>query len=129
MREANEHPARGQVDGLPPEHYARTWLEMHSQQADHDYVEVCAVRLGDVGIVTFPGEMFCEFGLQVKRHSPAQHTLVIELVNDAIGYLPTREAFAQGGYEPTTGTTLYEKGAGEDLTASALRQLGQLFSH
>ena len=128
VRKAKEHPARGQVDGLPDEHYARTWLEMHRKQGDDDLVEVCALRLGDVGIVTFPGEMFCEFGLQVKRQSPTKHTLVIELANDEIGYLPTHEAFAQGGYEPTTGTTLYEKGAGEELTASALGQLHRLFS-
>jgi hypothetical protein len=128
VRKAQEHPTRGQVDGLPDVHYARTWLEMHRKQGDDDVVEVCVLRLGDAGIVTFPGEMFCEFGLQVKKNSPAKHTLVIELANDEIGYLPTREAFEQGGYEPTTGTTLYEKGAGEELTASALRQLQELFS-
>ena len=128
VRKAKEQPARGQVDGLPDEHYALTWLDMQRKQEDDDFVEVCALRLGNVGIVTFPGEMLCEFGLQVKRASPARHTLVIELANDAIGYLPPREAFQQGGYEPTTGTTLYEEGAGDELTASALRQLHKLFS-
>jgi hypothetical protein len=90
-------------------------------------VEVNALRIGDLGIVTLPGEIFCEFGLQIKKQSPAKHTLVVELTNDAIGYLPTREAFEQGGYEPTTGSTYYEEGAGDELTASALRQLNGLF--
>ncbi len=127
LRKAPEHPARGQVDGLPDEHYARMWVDMYLQQGVDDFVEVCALRIGDLGIVMLPGEMFCEFGLQIKRESPAKHTVVIELANDAIGYLPTRAAFAEGGYEPTPGTTLYEQGAGEALAASALRQLHELF--
>ena len=128
MRKAEEHPARGQVDGLPDEHYALTWLKMQELQEADDFVEVDALRIGDLGIVTLPGEVFCEFGLQIKKESPAKHTLVIELANDEIGYLPTREAFAQGGYEPATGSTFYEAGAGEEITASALRQLHKLFS-
>jgi hypothetical protein len=128
IRKAQEHPARGQVDGLPDEHYARMWSQMYRQQDEDDFAEVCALRVGDLGIVTLPGEMFCEFGLQIKKQSPARHTLIIELANDAMGYFPTREAFGQGGYEPTPGTTLYESQAGEKLTASALRQLHTLFS-
>ena len=128
LAKSKDNPARGQVDGLPDEHYARMWSEMHAKQEASDAAEVCALRIGDLGIVTLPGEMFCEFGLEIKRQSPAQHTIVIELANDAIGYLPTPEAFAQGGYEPTTGTTLYESEAGQQLTASALGQLHKLFS-
>jgi neutral ceramidase len=127
LRKAKEHPACGQVDGLPDEHYALTWLQMYQNQEADDFVEVNALRIGDLGIVTLPGEIFCEFGLQIKKQSPAKHTLVVELTNDAIGYLPTREAFEQGGYEPTTGSTYYEEGAGDELTASALRQLNGLF--
>lgn len=128
IRKAQEQPARGQVDGLPDEHYARMWSEMYRKQSEDDFAEVCALRIGDLGIVTLPGEMFCEFGLQIKKQSPAKHTLVIELANDAMGYFPTREAFGQGGYEPTPGTTLYQSTAGEALTASALEQLHTLFS-
>jgi hypothetical protein len=129
LRKAQENPARGRVDGLPDEHYAQIWLELHSKQNEDDFAEVSALRIGDLGIVTLPGEMFCEFGLEIKKQSPAKHTLVIELANDAMGYFPTREAFDQGGYEPTTGTTHYQSNAGEELTASALRQLNKLFPH
>jgi hypothetical protein len=52
---------------------------------------------------------------------------VVEIANDAIGYIPTREAFGQGGYEPTPGATFYTGDAGTRLTASALRQLDALF--
>ena len=100
---------------------------MYEKQADHDKVEVMAIRIGDVAIVGLPGELFCEFGMEIKKCSPAKHTIVIELANDAIGYIPTEEAFEQGGYEPTPGTTMYLKGSGENITASAIAQLNKLF--
>ena len=55
-----------------------------------------AVRVGGIGIVGLPGEIFYEHGLEIKKRSPAAHTMVVELANDAIGYVPTREAFGRG---------------------------------
>ena len=127
LEKAKNSPAPGQVDGLPDEHYAQLYLTMHEKQDIDDKVEVMAGRVGEIGIVGFPGELFCEFGRQIKQDSPAAHNIVIELANDAVGYLPTREAFEQGGYESSIGSTNYEPGAGDKLTASALGQLGQLF--
>lgn len=118
----------GQVDGLPDTLYARTWLAMHQRQDQVDQVEVMVLRLGDVAVVGLPGEVFCEQGLAIQKASPARHTLVVELANDAIGYLPPRQAFAQGGYEPTPGSTNYQPGAVESLVDSALDQLAILFA-
>ena len=89
--------------------------------------EVQALRLGDVALVGLPGENFCETGLGIKRRSPAPHTLVAGLSGDAIGYLPTRESFDQGGYETTVGSTHYEPGAAERLVDAAAEQLDRLF--
>jgi len=119
--------APGQVDGLPDEYYAVTRLAMYEKQHMPDAVEVMAIRLSDIGIVGLPGEMFCEYGIDIEKRSPAAHTFVIELANDAIGYLPTPEAFAQGGYEPSAGATFYTQEAGQKLTDCALRQLQRLF--
>lgn len=123
-------PATGQVDGLPDEHYARAWLDMaaRQEQATTDRVEVMLLRIGNAAVVGLPGEVFSELGLAIKERSPARHTFVVELANDAIGYLPTREAFGQGGYEPTAGTTMYEPGAGEALVEGALQGLAELFN-
>ncbi len=90
--------------------------------------EVMVIRLGDVAIVGLPGEIFCETGLTIKARSPALHTLVAELSNDAIGYVPVREAFEQGGYEPTVGSALFAPGSAERLADSAVAQLTSLFS-
>jgi len=48
IRKAQERPARGQVDGLPDEHYARVWSEMYRQQGEDDLAEVCALRVGNL---------------------------------------------------------------------------------
>jgi hypothetical protein len=122
-----DQQAPGQVDGLPDELYARQWLRMHEQPQADDPVEVMVMRLGDAAVVALPGEVFCETGLAIRRASPAPHTLVVELANDAVGYLPPRRAFEQGGYEPTPGSTMYQPGAVERLVDSALEQLGVLF--
>jgi len=128
LAEAERHPPSGQVDGLPDAYYAKVRLQMWHQQDRPDEVEVMAIRLGEVAIVGLPGEVFCELGLEIKRGSPAAHTLVAGLCNDAVGYLPTREAFGQGGYEPTPGSTFYQPGSGERLVNSALTQLHRLFT-
>jgi hypothetical protein len=127
IEKAKTQPTQGQVDGLPDEYYAKTWLHMYDVQNQDDFAEVMTIRIGDLAIVGLPGEIFCELGLEIKKSSPAKHTIVIGLANDSIGYLPNRIAFEQGGYEPSVGSTMYEPGAGEQLIASALSQLKTLF--
>lgn len=128
LEEARQNPLQGQVDGLPDAYFADARLKMYDKQEKPDAVEVMAIRIGDLALVGLPGENFAESGLEIKRRSPARHTLVAGLANDAIGYLPRREAFEQGGYEPTVGSTRYEPGAAERLAESAVSQLEQLFS-
>ena len=128
LEKAKANPRAGQVDGLPDEHYAMLYLDLHEVQHEDDQVEVMAVRVGDTALAGLPGEVFCEFGMEIKQRSPATHTMVLELANDGIGYLPTRNAFEEGGYEPSIGVSKYEPGAGEKLTDSALRQLDALFA-
>jgi neutral ceramidase len=66
-------------------------------------VPVSAARLGPLGIATNAGELFVEWGLDIKTRSPFPHTIVTELTNDEIGYQPTAQAFAQQGYETLVG--------------------------
>ncbi len=115
------------TDGLDFKQSAPLWVRMREEQQKVDRIEVMALRIGSVGIVALPGEVFCESGLAIKQASPAEHTIVIELANDAVGYLPTREAYNQGGYEVTPGATAYAPGSAEKLVESATRQLKELF--
>jgi neutral ceramidase len=64
---------------------------------------VHAVRIGDGAIVTGPGETFTEYGIAIKQRSPASPTLYAGYTNEIIGYLPTADEYAFGGYEAGTG--------------------------
>lgn len=90
---------------------------------------VQAFRLGDVGIVMLPGEIFVEFGLDIKLNSPAARTFVVELANGIVGYVPTREAFVGGGYEQRTAmSSRLCPGAGETLVDTSLALLHSMFA-
>ena len=62
---------------------------------------VQTMRIGDAAFCGAPGEYFVEWGLEIKKWSPFKYTFIAELCNDAVGYIPTYEAFMRGGYEAT----------------------------
>ena len=64
-------------------------------------VELQAIQIGPVIMLTSPGEVFCQFGLELRHGSPFPITFPVELANGCAGYIPTREAFGKhgGGYE------------------------------
>jgi neutral ceramidase len=64
-------------------------------------VEVQAVQIGPVVLVTNPAEYFVQLGLNIKKGSQFKYTFPVTLANGAIGYVPTLEAFGPngGGYE------------------------------
>ncbi|NOX53066.1 MAG: hypothetical protein GXP27_01230 [Planctomycetes bacterium] len=66
-------------------------------------VPVNAGRIGPLGIATNAGELFVDWGLDIKRRSPFPHTIVSELTNDWVGYEPTAQGFRQEGYEALVG--------------------------
>ena len=74
-----------------------------------------------MALVGLPGEIFVELGLAIKERSPFRHTIVNELCNDSIGYVPTAKAYAEGGYEATS--TPLAEGTGERLVEAALNLL------
>jgi neutral ceramidase len=90
-------------------------------------LEVQVIRLSpDVAVVGLPGEVFVDLGLAIKRASPFVTTLVIELCQDAPGYIPTKKAFAEGSYE--TVNSRVAPGGGEMITEAAIGLLKELGS-
>ncbi|MEW6158781.1 MAG: hypothetical protein AB1813_15250, partial [Verrucomicrobiota bacterium] len=86
-----------------------------------------ALRIGDVAIVGVPAEFFTKLGLDIKSRSPFRNTVIVELANDWIGYLPDRDAHALGGYQVWTGYHSYaEPGTGERMVDQAVEMLNQL---
>jgi len=67
----------------------------------------------DIAIWAAPLELFCEIAMEVRSRSPFPYTFYFGYCNGWLGYLPTREEFAMGGYEPSV-SPFTERG-GEDL--------------
>lgn len=61
-----------------------------------------ALRIGDLGLVGLPGEIFVEIGLQIKQKSPLAVTMPIELANGYLGYTCTDRSLEEGSYETET---------------------------
>lgn len=63
-------------------------------------VQVEIWQIGDVGIVSMPGEPFAEIGVAVRKASPFAHTMFCGY-SDGIGgdYLPMSCEYDKGGYE------------------------------
>ena len=82
--------------------YAREVLLLREMPREVETeVQAFALRseLGDMAILGLPGEMFVEIGLRIKEGSPFRPTMIVELANDWVGYVPTKKAFGEGGYE------------------------------
>jgi hypothetical protein len=75
----------------------------------HLDAEIQAIRIGELGIVSLPGEVFVELGLHAKRHSPFDRTMIGGYTNGNMGYIPTSVAFDEGGYEPNSHVYLVEQ--------------------
>lgn len=60
-------------------------------------VEVLALRLGDMVLATFPGELTVRIGLNIKKRSPHAHTFVAGYTNGYIYYAPTAEQLKNAG--------------------------------
>ena len=86
-----------------------------------------AIVIGEVAIVGVPGELFTGLGVDLKERSPFEHTYVVSLANDWMGYLPDREAHELGGYQTWMGLHSYaEEGTGERMVDECLYMLQQL---
>lgn len=84
--------------------------------------EVQVVSLGrNIAWIAMPGEIFVQLGIAIKDGSPFPTTVINELANGSIGYVPTRQAYSQGNYEVISARCA--EGSGEMLVDSALHQL------
>ena len=68
----------------------------------------------DLAIWSAPVELFCEISMNIRDRSPYPHTFYFGYSNGWLGYLATRKAFAEGGYE--THTCPFTEQVEDDLT-------------
>lgn len=113
--------------------WAREALKAHEQEQSkrHAPITLQGVRVGDVGFVAMPGELFAEFGIAMAERSPLAVAWPLTQVNGSVGYLPSRAAFDLDSYEATKcfryiGLRNFAAGVGELVTDEAVALLGDL---
>jgi neutral ceramidase len=97
---------------------------MQEALADILPAQIQVIGIGPFTYVTWPGEMFVEFGLEIASHRP--DTFVISLANGVLnGYLVTQEAVDRGYYEAGN-ALLASPAGGKRLVRETLKLLDQL---
>jgi neutral ceramidase len=100
--------AMAQVDGRIEAEYAKCMP-----------AEIDVLRIGSMAFVFWPGEVFIEYQLDVR--SQYKNAYIINLANGELqGYIVTREAAEEGGYEASNGLFAPESG---DLLVGETRKL------
>ena len=89
-------------------------------------VEIQAIQLGPVALLSLPVEPFAEIGAAIKAGSSFADTLVSGYSNGMAGYLPVASAYPEGGYE--IWVTPFAPEAAALATTASLELLAQLWS-
>ena len=91
---------------------------------DYRPIEVQVVRIGNGYLAGLPGELFTEYGLEIKSRA-ADRVFIVSLVNGELqGYIVTPQAAAEGCYESLT--SMFRPEAGALLVSATLEALGDL---
>jgi hypothetical protein len=105
-----------------PEIYAREQIFLRDEPRRE--LKLQALRIGDLGLMAMPNEVFALTGLKLKARSPLALMMNITLANGADGYIPPREQHELGGYTTWAARTAgLEVGAEERIVSSLLNQL------
>ena len=90
-------------------------------------VELHAVRVGQLALVTNPFELYVDYGLQIKARSPAAQTVVTQLAAGTGLYLPTERAVRGGHYGAIPAVCCVGPEGGRELVDETLALLAKLF--
>ena len=81
--------------------FATDWFEAAKRwdlQQTSCISPISVIQLGEVGLLFHPAELYSYYGLEIRRDSPFEHTLVIGYTDDFIGYLTDPKAYQTGEY-------------------------------
>jgi hypothetical protein len=137
VTEAEAAAARSKVETLSSDPRNRRLVGWHGnvvrryerQQAGNAEpyaMELHAIRLGDVAIVTNAFELFTEFGIQIKARSRALQTFVIQLAGPGT-YVPTGRAAQGGGYSAIAESNLVGPEGGQVLADRTVELVNALW--
>ena len=118
-----ENPMQGAdlVDIFEPMGVVGRYLQQHRNA----YVDAPMhfLRVGNASLITCPFELFIEFSLRIKARAVSPQTIVVQMTDQYLDYLPTRAAIEGGSYSSAPASTTCGPECGDALVEEALRQI------
>jgi len=74
-------------------------MRIRTEAPLYQKIPVTALRVGEIAFVGFGGEPFTHYATAVREKFPQKTVIAACCANGFQGYLPTAQAFKQGGYE------------------------------
>jgi len=114
--------------------FAADWYRANAKRdlsQTHLLCTLSVVRLGEVGLLFHPAELFSFYGLAIRRHSPFRDTLVIGYTDGCVGYLCDPKAYQTAAYEAFTVPKIldyppFAPTAARQMTGAAIGMLKQV---
>ena len=124
-RTEGKEKAMAMLEGTPIDNlYHVGGICANAKLPDTITATLTSVAIGDWGIATAPCELYDTLGKQIKEGSPFEATMIFQLCNGSIGYIPSKIAYSHGGYE--INTTKFQEGTGEGFRDAYLDMLKQM---
>lgn len=82
--------------------------------------EICSLRVGEFRLITFPGELTVEVGLEIKKKAGSKRVFVAGYTNGYLYYAPTAAQLQNTGYAQEDCDTLLAPEWHSQFEASAL---------
>jgi hypothetical protein len=89
-------------------------------------MELDVFAIGDISFIFFPVEMFDTNGMQIKEATPFDMTFICGYANQCQGYMPSKLAYENIGYE--VATTCFAEGTAETVVEHFMGMLNELHS-
>lgn len=80
---------------------------------EKEQFEISSMRIGGLGIMMFPMQVFSDVGVKTQDRSPTEFAFVLGQANAAWYIIPSESSFEYGGYD--VDTSYFEKGSGEEI--------------
>lgn len=104
--------------------YEAAAINRRSKMGKTGTIPLSALRFGDAAFTFSPGEYFDVLFRQIREASPCEATMTVGYSNGGVGYIPSANGFANGGYE--TLQCSYIPGTGESCVLELLKLLNSL---
>lgn len=111
--------------GLNSVYEASALISRSERTPGNETFELYTTRIGGIGFVHTPYEMFTDNAKYIKENSPfGENTVIATMTNHAWGYFPTQKAYDYGCYESFGAT--FAPGVGEFAAEKLVELLGQV---